>query len=134
MPDVALLRKRADWLLRGACGRRLADRRMVAVAPSEPLAASLNERRYLAKGRAVVKAPRRSYRASSLMQRRCHNRPSSRGRHSAPARSPGLRLPIWQRWRVLAEGEVFSTDRRSAAPLDCRIFWPASNPDKCRSG
>ena len=97
---------------------------LLVVAPPEPLAAFLDERRYLPRGVPLLK-----HVTALPGQTVC------RSGHAiivdgtavgvALARDHlGRLLPNWQGCRVIAAGEVFLMNRRSTTSLDGRYFGP----------
>ena len=117
-------RQRADRSLRGAVAGALPIGELLVVAPPEPLAAFLDERHYLPKGVPLLK-----HVAALPGQTVCR----AGGTITVDGIATGValgrdhlgrRLPTWQGCRVLAEGEIFLMNRRSAASLDGRYFGP----------
>jgi conjugative transfer signal peptidase TraF len=97
---------------------------LLVVAPPEPLAAFLDERHYLPKGVPLLK-----HVAALPRQIVCRTGGAITvdGILVGMALSRdhlGRPLPTWQRCRVIAAGEVFLMNRRSAASLDGRYFGP----------
>jgi len=97
---------------------------LLVVVPPEPLAAFLDERHYLPKGVPLLK-----HVAALPGQTVCR----AGGTITVDGIAVGIalgrdhlgrRLQTWQGCRVLAEGEVFLMNRRSAASLDGRYFGP----------
>jgi type IV secretory pathway protease TraF len=97
---------------------------LLVVAPPEPLATFLDERHYLPKTVPLLK-----HVAALPGQTVCRTGATitvdgiavgiALGRDHL-----GRPLPTWQRCRVIAAGEVFLMNRRSAASLDGRYFGP----------
>jgi len=97
---------------------------LLVVAPPEPLATFLDERHYLPKSVPLLK-----HVAALPGQTVCRTGATitvdgiavgiALGRDHL-----GRPLPTWQRCRVIAAGEVFLMNRRSAASLDGRYFGP----------
>jgi conjugative transfer signal peptidase TraF len=107
---------------------RLAVTQLVAVEPPEPLATFLADRRYLPRGIPLLK------RVLALPgQTVCRDQLAitvdkiEMGTARAHDRS-GHPLPVWQGCHVIADGEVFLMNWRSADSLDRRYFGalPAS--------
>jgi conjugative transfer signal peptidase TraF len=95
---------------------------LVAVRPPEPLATFLSERGYLPRGVPMLKRVRAlpgqtvcrdglAITVDNIAAGEARNR-DSRGRP----------LPVWQGCRVIADGEVFLMNWRSADSLDGRYF------------
>jgi conjugative transfer signal peptidase TraF len=95
---------------------------VVAVRPPEPLATFLSERGYLPRGVPMLKRVRAlpgqtvcrdglAITVDNIAAGEARNR-DSRGRP----------LPVWQGCRVIADGEVFLMNWRSADSLDGRYF------------
>jgi type IV secretory pathway protease TraF len=97
---------------------------LLVVAPPEPLATFLDERHYLPKSVPLLK-----HVAALPGQTVCRTGATitvdgiavgiALGRDHL-----GRPLPTWQSCRVIAAGEVFLMNRRSAASLDGRYFGP----------
>jgi conjugative transfer signal peptidase TraF len=97
---------------------------LVVIKPPEPLASFLADRGYLPRGVPLVK-----HVAALAGQSVCRNglavsvdsltagEARERDSHSRP-------LPVWQGCRVVAVGEIFLMNRRSADSLDGRYFGP----------
>ncbi len=101
---------------------RLAVTQLVAVEPPEPLATLLADRRYLPRGIPLLK------RVLALPgQTVCRDQRAitvdkiEMGAARARDRS-GRPLPIWQGCHVIADGEVFLMNWRSADSFDGRYF------------
>ena len=101
---------------------RLAATQLVAVEPPEPLATLLADRRYLPRGIPLLK------RVLALPgQTVCRDQLAitvdkiEMGAARAHDRS-GRPLPIWQGCHVIADGEVFLMNWRSADSFDGRYF------------
>jgi conjugative transfer signal peptidase TraF len=97
---------------------------LLVVAPPEPLATFLDERHYLPKGVPLLK-----HVAALPGQKVCR----TGGTITVDGTVVGMALgrdhlvrplPTWQGCRVIAAGEVFLMNRRSAASLDGRYFGP----------
>jgi conjugative transfer signal peptidase TraF len=95
---------------------------LLVVAPPEPLAAFLAERRYLPKGVPLLKhvlalPGHRVCRTGRLIAIDGNAVGEAQDRDRK-----GRALPVWRGCRVVAAGEVFLMNRRSADSLDGRYF------------
>ena len=97
---------------------------LLVVAPPQPLAAFLDERKYLPKGVPLLK-----HVAALPGQTVCR----TGGTITVDGMAVGVALsrdhlnrtlPTWQGCRVIAASEVFLMNKRSAASLDGRYFGP----------
>jgi conjugative transfer signal peptidase TraF len=97
---------------------------LLVITPPEPLAAFLDERRYLPKGVPLLKRVVALPGQTVCRTDRIVTVDGAAMGAALDRDHLGRPLPVWQGCRVIADGDVFLMNRRSEDSLDGRYFGP----------